>query len=162
MNLDHLHSHTVAEARTLLKKTLKDVESKQAELRELVSVRYRDFIDAADTISDMGGSAKTIIGTAGALGDSCAKLVAGGWKTAGKREVNGKAAAAGDLLTVIQAPENIATSLEQHKILDAAKELLVARERSALYPFLLPYTPLRQANGRQLTGRAGCTAGTGC
>lgn len=41
---------------------MKDVDGKQEELRELVSVRYRDFIDAADTISAMGNSARTIIG----------------------------------------------------------------------------------------------------
>ena len=50
----------MADARHLLRKTSKDIDRKQGELRELVSVRYRDFIDAADTISAMGTSARTI------------------------------------------------------------------------------------------------------
>lgn len=57
-----LQNSTVADARHLLRTTMKDVDGKQEELRELVSVRYRDFIDAADTISAMGNSARTIIG----------------------------------------------------------------------------------------------------
>jgi len=52
----------VADARHLLRTTMRDIDGKQEELRELVSVRYRDFIDAADTISAMGNSARTIIG----------------------------------------------------------------------------------------------------
>lgn len=59
-----LQNSTVADARHLLRTTMKDVDGKQEELRELVSVRYRDFIDAADTISAMGNSARTIIGAA--------------------------------------------------------------------------------------------------
>jgi hypothetical protein len=60
--LGQLQNSTVADARHLLRTTMKDVDGKQEELRELVSVRYRDFIDAADTISAMGNSARTIIG----------------------------------------------------------------------------------------------------
>jgi hypothetical protein len=59
---EQLQNSTVADARHLLRTTMKDVDGKQEELRELVSVRYRDFIDAADTISAMGTSARTIIG----------------------------------------------------------------------------------------------------
>lgn len=59
---EQLQNSTVADARHFLRTTMKDVDGKQEELRELVSVRYRDFIDAADTISAMGTSARTIIG----------------------------------------------------------------------------------------------------
>jgi hypothetical protein len=127
--LEQLHSRTVAEARGLLKQTHKDAGSMLAELRELVSVRYRDFIDTADTISEMGDSAEKIISTAGQLGESCTTLVSGTWKATGIKGTKASSAAARDLLKVVHAPSNIADSLERNTILPAATDLLHARER---------------------------------
>ena len=130
MMMEQLQSSTVADARHLLRMTLKDVDGKQEELRELVSVRYRDFIDAADTISAMGNSARTIIDTAGQLGEACNHMVAGSWREKSLRQKEeDTAAVAKDVLAVMQAPERIASSIEQHKYVDAAIQLLSARER---------------------------------
>lgn len=70
------------------------------------------------------------VDTAGELGDACSQMVAGSWreKALQKRELD-KASVAKDVLTVMQAPERIATSIEQHKYVAAAVHLLSARER---------------------------------
>lgn len=127
VSLEQLHTLTVAEARRVLKKTWMDVDAKQEELRDLVGVRYRDFIDAADIISGMGGQAKSIIDTSGKLSGSCTNLLSASWKSAPKPPPE-KATAARGLLEVIRAPEAIATELEQRHHLDAAKKLITARE----------------------------------
>ena len=68
--------------------------------------------------------------TAGELGDACSQMVAGSWREQAphKKELD-KAAVAKDVLTVMQAPERIATSIEQQKYVSAAVHLLSARER---------------------------------
>lgn len=120
----------MADARHLLRKTSKDIDRKQGELRELVSVRYRDFIDAADTISAMGTSARTIIDTAAELGHACSQMVAGEWRDrVPPKQVHGRSAVSKDVLAMMQAPERIVASLEQREYVAAAVHLLSARER---------------------------------
>ncbi|XP_048583380.1 conserved oligomeric Golgi complex subunit 1 isoform X2 [Nematostella vectensis] len=46
-------SHTIDEIRALENKTRSDIENKKEELRLMVGERYRDLIDAADTITEM-------------------------------------------------------------------------------------------------------------
>ena len=123
-----------------------------------MSVRYRDFIDAADTISAMGNSARTIIGTyfaspvallptgsqrrslthgsvmpadtAGELGEACSQMVGGSWRERQPpKKEHETAAVAKDVLTVLQAPEHIAASLEECQYVAAAVHLISARKR---------------------------------
>ncbi|EKX51116.1 component of oligomeric golgi complex 1 [Guillardia theta CCMP2712] len=123
-----LQSSTVADARHLLRKTKKDAIGKQEELRELVSVRYRDFIEAADTISAMGTRAREIIQVAGSLADTCGELMIGSWKAGRGQDDDSRAASAKDLLIILQAPERVATAIEQSKYLYASVQLLTARD----------------------------------
>ena len=66
---------TVEQARESRRKIEIECSQKQEELRELVAVRYKDFIEAADTIAAMGGKAGEILKTASTLGDLSSKLV---------------------------------------------------------------------------------------
>ena len=54
---------TVEQARESRRKIEIECSQKQEELRELVAVRYKDFIEAADTIAAMGGKAGEILKT---------------------------------------------------------------------------------------------------
>mmetsp|Transcript_4449 Transcript_4449/g.16234 ORF Transcript_4449/g.16234 Transcript_4449/m.16234 type:complete len:1014 (-) Transcript_4449:354-3395(-) len=148
-----LQSSTVADARHLLRKTKKDAIGKQEELRELVSVRYRDFIEAADTISAMGTRAREIIQVAGSLADTCGELMIGSWKAGRGQDDDSRAASAKDLLIILQAPERVATAIEQSKYLYASVQLLTARdsyrllkrsqEKSIKSWLAIPYVRLR-------------------
>lgn len=46
-------NHTVEEIRAVEHKTRGDIEQKKEDLRVMVGERYRDLIDAADTVTDM-------------------------------------------------------------------------------------------------------------
>ncbi|GAV05211.1 hypothetical protein RvY_15379 [Ramazzottius varieornatus] len=62
MDVDSLcRKHTLAELKEIEKKLRTDVERKKEELRELVSVRYRDLIDAADKIQGMHRSITNVV-----------------------------------------------------------------------------------------------------
>jgi hypothetical protein len=68
--------------------------------------------------------------TAAQLGDACSQLVAGSWRDdVPTKKQQDKAAVAKDVLTIMQAPERIASSLEDHKHVAAAVHLLSARQR---------------------------------
>jgi hypothetical protein len=68
--------------------------------------------------------------TAAQLGDSCSQMVAGSWREdVPTKKKQDKAAVAKDVLTIMQAPERIASSLEDHKHVAAAVHLLSARQR---------------------------------
>ena len=68
--------------------------------------------------------------TAAQLGDACSQMVAGSWReNVPAKKQQDKAAVAKDVLTIMQAPERIASSLEEHKHVAAAVHLLAARQR---------------------------------
>ncbi|GFO40997.1 conserved oligomeric Golgi complex subunit 1-like [Plakobranchus ocellatus] len=52
--------HTVEKIRHLEKETRLDIEKKKEDLRVMVGERYRDLIEAADTITDMKTSAENV------------------------------------------------------------------------------------------------------
>ncbi|XP_055353190.1 uncharacterized protein LOC129599073 [Paramacrobiotus metropolitanus] len=55
-----LKTHTVAQLKDIEKKLRTDVERKKEDLRQLVSNRYRELIDAADKIKGMHGSISSV------------------------------------------------------------------------------------------------------
>ncbi len=70
-----LGRQSVEQARETRRKIEIECSQKQEELRELVGVRYKDFIEAADTIAAMGGKARDILSIASTLGELSSKLV---------------------------------------------------------------------------------------
>ncbi|WAR00774.1 COG1-like protein, partial [Mya arenaria] len=66
--------HTVEEIRGIEKRTRADIERKKEDLRTMVGERYRDLIEAADTIADMKNSALNVMSTIGRIEGLCADL----------------------------------------------------------------------------------------
>ncbi|XP_061233092.1 conserved oligomeric Golgi complex subunit 1 isoform X2 [Neopsephotus bourkii] len=55
-------AHTAAELRAVERRLRADIEQKREELRQMVGERYRDLIEAADTIAEMRLSAERLLG----------------------------------------------------------------------------------------------------
>ncbi|CAL1527327.1 unnamed protein product [Lymnaea stagnalis] len=66
--------HTVDEIRNLEKKTRSDIEKKKEDLRVMVGERYRDLIDAADTITEMKSSAENVMKSISRMEDLCSSM----------------------------------------------------------------------------------------
>ncbi|XP_069997624.1 conserved oligomeric Golgi complex subunit 1-like [Penaeus vannamei] len=66
--------HTVVQVEDILKKTRSDIEKKKEDLRVMVGERYRDLIEAADTISEMRNSAEAICGNIRTMEGLCESL----------------------------------------------------------------------------------------
>ncbi|KAG0693651.1 Conserved oligomeric Golgi complex subunit 1 [Chionoecetes opilio] len=69
-----LEQHSVAQVQEILKKTRADIECKKEDLRVMVGERYRDLIEAADTIAEMQNSAKAICGNIKTMEGLCESL----------------------------------------------------------------------------------------
>lgn len=55
-------AHTAAELRAVERRLRAGIEQKREELRQMVGERYRDLIEAADTIAEMRLSAERLLG----------------------------------------------------------------------------------------------------
>ncbi|KAH9518338.1 Golgi transport complex subunit 1 [Bulinus truncatus] len=66
--------HTIEEIRNLEKKTRSDIEKKKEDLRVMVGERYRDLIDAADTITDMKTSAENVMKSISRMEELCSSM----------------------------------------------------------------------------------------
>eukprot|EP00124_Ichthyophonus_hoferi_P005495 Ihof_evm2s812 gene=Ihof_evmTU2s812 len=66
--------HTIAEIKDVEKKTRNDIEKKKEDLRQMVGERYRDLIDAADTIMDMTESTRQVVTTIKHLQEQCGSI----------------------------------------------------------------------------------------
>ncbi|XP_078314563.1 conserved oligomeric Golgi complex subunit 1-like isoform X2 [Crassostrea virginica] len=65
---------TVEEIREIEKKTRSDIERKKEDLRIMVGERYRDLIEAADTITEMKNSAQNVMSSIAKMEDMCKQL----------------------------------------------------------------------------------------
>jgi hypothetical protein len=74
-SVSELGRQSVEQARETRRKIEIECSQKQEELRELVGVRYKDFIEAADTIAAMGIKAQEILSIASTLGELSNRLV---------------------------------------------------------------------------------------
>lgn len=66
--------HSVTQVQELLNKTRADIECKKEDLRVMVGERYRDLIEAADTIAEMQNSAKAICNNIKTMEGLCESL----------------------------------------------------------------------------------------
>ena len=69
-----LETHTVSEAEVVGQQLAKEVERKREELRVMVGERYRDLIEAADTIQNMRLCSSSVIQSVGGMQQSCSSL----------------------------------------------------------------------------------------
>jgi len=69
-----LETHTVAEAEVVGQQLAKEVERKREELRVMVGERYRDLIEAADTIQNMRLCSSSVIQSVAGMQQSCSSL----------------------------------------------------------------------------------------
>ncbi|XP_045128020.1 conserved oligomeric Golgi complex subunit 1-like isoform X2 [Portunus trituberculatus] len=66
--------HSITQVQELLNKTRADIECKKEDLRVMVGERYRDLIEAADTIAEMQNSAKAICNNIKTMEGLCESL----------------------------------------------------------------------------------------
>lgn len=66
--------YSVEEIRNIEKRTRADIERKKEDLRTMVGERYRDLIEAADTIAEMKNSAENVMSTIGRIETLCSEL----------------------------------------------------------------------------------------
>ncbi|XP_052283233.1 conserved oligomeric Golgi complex subunit 1-like isoform X2 [Dreissena polymorpha] len=66
--------HTIEEIRGIEKRTRSDIERKKEDLRTMVGERYRDLIEAADTIAEMKNSALNVMSTISNIEGLCKEL----------------------------------------------------------------------------------------
>ncbi|XP_042227965.1 conserved oligomeric Golgi complex subunit 1-like isoform X2 [Homarus americanus] len=66
--------HSVAQVQEILRKTRNDIECKKEDLRVMVGERYRDLIEAADTIAEMRESAEAICNNIKTMEGLCESL----------------------------------------------------------------------------------------
>ena len=78
---------------------------------ELVGVRYKDFIESADTIAAMGSAAKSIIDTAGELGILCDDLVVSSCDKKPFEHSSDMNSQARAVLEILTAPEKVSRLL---------------------------------------------------
>ena len=69
-----LETHTVAEAGAVGRQLAKEVDRKREELRVMVGERYRDLIEAADTIHNMRLCSSSVIQSVAGMQQSCSSL----------------------------------------------------------------------------------------
>ncbi|XP_063708221.1 conserved oligomeric Golgi complex subunit 1 [Culicoides brevitarsis] len=75
VSVDHMfEQHTISNIEKLHKNLEDEIEQKKQEIRKFVGERYRDLIQAADSINDMKGTSSAIISHVNQISLSCKKL----------------------------------------------------------------------------------------
>ncbi|XP_076063902.1 conserved oligomeric Golgi complex subunit 1 isoform X2 [Oratosquilla oratoria] len=131
--------HPVAEVQKLLNKTRTDIERKKEELRIMVGERYRDLIEAADTITAMKASAGAISQNIQTMEGLCGSLQQRGligFKTQSyqnsttnnrNEQKANQYSVAVHVKILVSAPEVLWGLTEKKQFLNAAQLLLLAR-----------------------------------
>ncbi|CAB4013243.1 Conserved oligomeric Golgi complex subunit 1, partial [Paramuricea clavata] len=128
--------HSVAEIMELEKRARGDIERKKEELRLMVGERYRDLIDAADTIGEMKQCSNTVNHSIKTIQGNCKHL----YQTHQSRGVSGQIATpsvnqsktrfysvASQMKLLVDTPEKVWNALEHHEYLKAAQLYLLAQ-----------------------------------
>ncbi|NXW50788.1 COG1 protein, partial [Nyctiprogne leucopyga] len=116
-------AHTAAELRAVERRLRAGIEQKREELRQMVGERYRDLIEAADTISEMRLSAERLLGSVrglqrgGAARPGPAEPVSGARPPAQQSFYR----AAAQLKLLLDVPEKVWGAVEAGRYLPAAR-----------------------------------------
>ncbi|CAB4377678.1 unnamed protein product [Rhizophagus irregularis] len=128
--------HSIPELRSLEKRTRSDIEEKKQELRLMVGERYRDLIDAADSIVNMRKCALSIQEELHHMQDSCdVHALKRSVRTQVNEDNKGTKdekkhhlySSAAQIKLLVDVPEQIWRSLESHKYLNASRLYLIAK-----------------------------------
>ncbi|KAM4890235.1 conserved oligomeric Golgi complex subunit 1 isoform 2-T2 [Sylvia borin] len=125
-------AHTAAELRAVERRLRAGIEQKREELRQMVGERYRDLIEAADTIAEMRRSAERLLGAVRGLqrGGAARPGPAATVRPAAHQSFYGAAA---QLKLLLEVPEQVWGAVEGGRYLPAARlHLLGAHLRRQL------------------------------
>uniref|UniRef100_A0A8C5IH79 Conserved oligomeric Golgi complex subunit 1 n=1 Tax=Junco hyemalis TaxID=40217 RepID=A0A8C5IH79_JUNHY len=125
-------AHTAAELRAVERRLRAGIEQKREELRQMVGERYRDLIEAADTIAEMRRSAERLLGAVRGLqrGGTARPGPAGTVRPPAHQSFYGAAA---QLKLLLEVPEQVWGAVEGGRYLPAARlHLLGAHLRRQL------------------------------
>ncbi|KAK3097887.1 hypothetical protein FSP39_014178 [Pinctada imbricata] len=130
---------TVDEVRAIEKKTRADIERKKEDLRTMVGERYRDLIEAADTITEMKNSAHNVMQSINRMESLCKELkqrhmVKGSLLYKREKPDNSSRkhelkfyGIASQIKLLLDMPEKIWSALDTSDYLTAARHYLLSR-----------------------------------
>ncbi|XP_061311212.1 conserved oligomeric Golgi complex subunit 1 [Pezoporus flaviventris] len=126
-------AHTAAELRAVERRLRADIEQKREELRQMVGERYRDLIEAADTIAEMRLSAERLLGAVRGLQRGGGEARPGPAAPARPPAQESFYRAAAQLKLLLDVPEKVWGAVEGGRYLPAARlHLLGAHLRRQL------------------------------
>ncbi|XP_073538642.1 conserved oligomeric Golgi complex subunit 1 [Phyllobates terribilis] len=124
-------AHSAEEIRGLERKVRADIEQKKEELRQMVGERYRDLIEAADTIGEMRRSAGLVVDAVRGMERYCGALRAKAGPAPGQRG-GGTAQSqerfyctAAQIKLLLEIPEKIWSAMESSQFLRATQLYLL-------------------------------------
>lgn len=131
---------TVEEIREIEKKTRADIERKKEDLRIMVGERYRDLIEAADTITEMKNSAQNVMSSIAKMEEMCKSLKQrhmikgtsfqqrkGQGQQEGKKQEVRFYGIASQIKLLLDMPEKIWSALDEEDYLTATRHFLLSR-----------------------------------
>ncbi|XP_058025893.1 conserved oligomeric Golgi complex subunit 1 isoform X1 [Ahaetulla prasina] len=122
--------HTTAELRGVERQLRAGIEGKREELRQMVGERYRDLIEAADTIAEMRVSAEHLLEAVRGLQQRRARGRAAGLAASSQRETMCQPqekfyCLAAQIQLLLQIPEKIWSAMESSQYLSATRLYLL-------------------------------------
>ncbi|CAH2291435.1 conserved oligomeric Golgi complex subunit 1 [Pelobates cultripes] len=127
-------ARSAEEIRVLERAVRADIEQKKEELRQMVGERYRDLIEAADTIGDMRRSSGRVLEAVRNMERSCGALRAGSRGERGESPSQATAAAmpqekfysmAAQIKLLLEIPEKMWSAMEASQYLHATQLYLL-------------------------------------
>lgn len=124
--------HTVEEVRQIAQRTRLDIERKKEDLRQMVGERYRDLIDAADSIVDMKTFCGHVVHSVSQMAHQCQQLqqthlVKGSGGLLGPPTQSETHSLAARVKLLADTPEEIWCCLESQRYLHATHHFLLAQ-----------------------------------
>ncbi|KAI8479572.1 Golgi transport complex subunit 1 [Branchiostoma belcheri] len=120
--------YTINEVKDTEKRVRSDIERKKEDLRQMVGERYRDLIEAADTIREMKNSANNVGQAVSSMDKYCQQLQKNkknhareNMEAAKKKEHDAFYSIAAEIKLLLDMPERIWSSLEADELLSAAR-----------------------------------------
>ncbi|KAJ7989890.1 hypothetical protein DPEC_G00309170 [Dallia pectoralis] len=124
--------YNTEEIRVIERKVRGEIEQKKEELRQMVGERYRDLIDAADTIGEMRQCSESVVTSIQDMHRYCQQLKQGrgGPQTENKKEIQRQSqerfyTMASQIKLLLEIPERIWSSMEASQYLQATQLYLL-------------------------------------
>lgn len=131
--------HTIEEVRKIEQNIRLLVEQKKEDLRQMVGERYRELVEAADSVVDMKAHSERVVQSVSQLQQLCDQLHqthylrgSGGMKGPTSDKLSRCSSVTMQLRTLCETPGKIWKSLEQGAYLQATNNYLLAQQTHAL------------------------------